>query len=290
MDYHRDRFEDFSLLVYKDEKLIALLPANRVNHEAFSHQGLTYGGLVFKANLKLKVVLECFKAVLEFFDREGIAKFHLKEFPSIYSGFPNDELQYLMFILNAKLTRRDVLSVVNMAHKIKFSKNRLEGCKRAKKYGLRVKEVVEFDSFWTEILIPNLAERHQVLPVHSLDEITLLKKRFPRNIRQFNVYHENTLVAGTTIFETNTVAHTQYISGNADKNKFGSLDILHHYLIEEVFRDKDYFDFGISNENQGRNINHGLQYWKEGFGARTITQDFYSVDIANHKNLNSVFI
>ena len=29
MDYHNDRFEDFSLMVYKDEKLYAVFPANK---------------------------------------------------------------------------------------------------------------------------------------------------------------------------------------------------------------------------------------------------------------------
>ena len=31
MDYHQDRFEDFSLMVYKNETLYALLPANKKN-------------------------------------------------------------------------------------------------------------------------------------------------------------------------------------------------------------------------------------------------------------------
>ena len=44
MDYHKDRFEDYSLMVFKDEKLVAVLPANRVEDKLFSHQGLTYGG------------------------------------------------------------------------------------------------------------------------------------------------------------------------------------------------------------------------------------------------------
>ncbi|MBQ6659691.1 MAG: GNAT family N-acetyltransferase, partial [Prevotella sp.] len=29
MDYHQDRFEDYSLMFYLDNKLYALLPANR---------------------------------------------------------------------------------------------------------------------------------------------------------------------------------------------------------------------------------------------------------------------
>ena len=46
MEYHSDRFQDFSLLVFEGEKLMSVLPANRVGDTVFSHQGLTYGGLV----------------------------------------------------------------------------------------------------------------------------------------------------------------------------------------------------------------------------------------------------
>ena len=145
-------------------------------------------------------------------------------------------------------------------------------------------------SFWNEILIPNLSEKHQAKPVHSLDEIQYLHSKFPKNIRQFNVYQNDKIVSGTTIFETNLVAHSQYISGNSDKNELGSLDFLHDYLISNVFKDKKYFDFGISNENQGQNINQGLLFWKEGFGARTIVQNFYEIETKNYPLLESVLI
>jgi len=42
MEYHKDRFNDYSLLVYKDQKLFGLLPANITNDTVVSHQGLTY--------------------------------------------------------------------------------------------------------------------------------------------------------------------------------------------------------------------------------------------------------
>ena len=112
----------------------------------------------------------------------------------------------------------------------------------------------------------------------------------PQNIRHFNVYHNDTIVAGTTVFVTDTVAHPQYISGNTDKNELGSLDYLYDYLINTVFPGIRYFDFGISNEQQGRKLNHGLVFWKESFGARTFVQDFYEVNTANYHLLNDVII
>ena len=46
MDYHADRFLDCSLMVYRKGLLYALLPANKVDTAFYSHQGLTYGGLL----------------------------------------------------------------------------------------------------------------------------------------------------------------------------------------------------------------------------------------------------
>lgn len=290
MDYHQDRFEDASLLVFKDEKLVALLPANKVENTIISHQGLTYGSLIFAETLKLYSVISIFKSVLKYLEKADISSFYFKQFPRIYNTIPNDEIDYLLFILKANLYRKDTLSVVNIAEDLKFSKDRILGYKRAVKQGLVVKEENNFELFWNKILIPNLENKHKVNPVHTLEEIELLKAKFPKNIRQFNVYKDEEIVAGTTIFETKNVAHSQYISANSDKNILGSLDFLHQYLIKTVFCDKVYFDFGISNENQGLNINQGLQYWKEGFGARTITQDFYKIEIANHKLLDTVLI
>ena len=55
MDYHSDRFSDFSLMIFSSKKLVAILPANRVGDTLYSHQGLTYGGLVVTAKAKSKI-------------------------------------------------------------------------------------------------------------------------------------------------------------------------------------------------------------------------------------------
>ena len=290
MEYHQNQFEDFSLLIFKNDKLIAILPANKVDNAVYSHQGLTYGGLVFSKSIKFEVVLNVFKNLLLYLQENEISKLILKQLPAIYTNLPNDEFQYLSFIVKAKLLRRDVLSSIYLNSPIKISNNRLEGFKKAKHFQLTIKEESSFDTFWNKILIPNLQTKYKVNPIHTLEEITLLKNRFPNNIRQFNVYDENTIVAGTTIFETKHVAHAQYISANQTKNQLGSLDYLFVYLITEVFKNKTVFDFGTSNENQGLHINKGLQFWKEGFGARSVTQDFYEIETKNYILLDTVFI
>lgn len=291
MEYHQDRFEDYSLLIF-DEKnhLKAILPANKVENTLYSHQGLTYGGLVLNQKTRLQEVIEIVHSVLKFLNENSVSSLQMKQLPTIYHESPSDEMEYLSFILNAKLIRRDCLSVINLETDFEFSSSRAEGIKRGTDFGLEFREEQDFTSFWNQILIPNLAQKHQAKPVHSLEEIMLLKSKFPNNIRQFNVYKEGKIIAGTTVFESDFVAHSQYISADESKNTTGSLDFLHNRLITYTFRNKKYFDFGISNENQGQNINKGLLFWKEGFGARTIVQNFYEIETKNYPLLENVLL
>lgn len=290
MEYHSERFEDHSLLIFKNEKLVGILPATISEKTLHSHQGLTYGGLLLNEKAKLKEVIEIFKNLLQWLDENKIEKLQLKTMPRIYNLLPSDEMDYMLFIVGATLKRVDILSVIDKQHPLKIASNRLEGVKKAEKNKLRIEEGNDFESFWNTILIPNLALRHAALPVHSVGEIIQLEKYFPKKILQFNVYRESEIVGGATIFETENVAHVQYISANEDKQQLGTLDFLFEYLIKQRFENKRYFDFGTSNENQGKNINEGLLYWKECFGARSISQPFYELKPSNYKKLESVFI
>ena len=290
MEYHSDKFQDFSLLVFDEDKLFSVLPANRIEETIFSHQGLTYGGFVFESKIKLGEVIAITKAVLEFLHQNEITTFQLKLVPSIYNQFFSEEIEYAMFLTNAKLIRRDCLSVVDLTKPYAFSKDRKQCIRRGEKNNLVIKEELKFDLFWNEILIPNLAKKHNSKPVHSLSEIIKLQQKFPMNIRHFNVYHKDKIVAGTTVFITNTVAHPQYISGNEQKNELGSIDFLYNYLISEVFKDKIFFDFGPSHEENGKKINEGILFWKESFGAKTTVQDYYEVKTATFGLLDSILI
>ena len=290
MDYHSDRFKDYSLMIFDGDKLIAVVPANRVENTVYSHQGLTYGGLILNNKAKLSAVISIFKNVLQFLNENSIEKLIVKTIPTIYTDYFSDELEYCLFIVKAKLYRRDALSVLDLTKKIVIDSNRMEGVKRGFKNELVVKEETSFDLFWNEILVPNLATKHNAKPVHTLSEITKLKNLFPNNIRQFNVYKNEELLGGTTVFVNKKVVHSQYISGNVTKNVSGSLDFLHHHLIKEVFKEYHYHDFGICNEYDGRKINKGLLFWKESFGAKTVIQNFYEVETTNYSILDSVLI
>jgi len=289
MEYHQDRFEDYSLLIYHKNKPVALLPANIKESTIYSHQGLSYGGFILSDKIGFSSVLEAFYSVLKFLSVSNINKLIIKQLPKIYLNNPSDELEYFLFILKANLFRRDVSLVVDLEKEITYSKLRKREINRAKRESLRFEESKEFSLFWNEILTPNLQEKYGVLPVHTLDEISKLKDKFPNHIKQFNVFDGDEILAGCTVFETKKVAHLQYISTNKEVRK-GALDYLINQLITKVYAEKKYLNFGISNENEGKQINSGLLKWKQSFGASPIVHGFYKVDVENYTLLKTIMI
>ena len=287
MDYHSDRFTDASLMIYKNKKLVGLMPANISDGVVYSHQGLSYGGIVVSQKAKFEQVAHIFKAVLVHLEDQNVTSIVCKLLPTIYERYPADESQFLLTVLKAQLFKAELSSTIDLGAPLPIQSNRLEGVKKGQKVGLVIKQEKRFDLFWDAVLVPNLAARHEAKPVHTSQEITMLAGRFPENIKQFNVYYNDTIVGGATIFETEHVAHVQYISAIGDKQQLGTLDFLFEHLITKEFKNKASFDFGISTVDGGSKINQGLLYWKECFGARSTVNLTYKIDPKNHLLLNT---
>lgn len=290
MEYHKDRFEDFSLMIFDSENLVAVLPANRVGEVVYSHQGLTYGGVVLLLKSKLYDTIFVFKAILKYLHEKRISKLVLKQIPSIYCDCFSDEINYLMYICKGNIIMKHNVSVISLENDLMISKSRRECINRGKKINLSIKEESNLDSFWNNLLIPNLKEKYNSKPVHSLGEIMYLKSKFPDNIRHFNVYNNEKLVGGTTLFVTKKVVKPQYIAGSDENNVLGSIDFLYYFLIKEIAQGKYFFDFGPSHENNGLEIVKNINFWKESFGAHSLVQDFYEVETSNYCLLDTILI
>jgi hypothetical protein len=289
MDYHSDRFIDFSFLVIENDRVKALLPANISENVVYSHQGLTYGGFLYSNEETLGNVILIVSEILRCLNALGVDRLVLKLPPRFYYSGASDEVPWVLFKLRSRLYRRDVaLSIDNIEKPIPYQERRRRAIKKVGKSKVLLKQgFCEFAPFWEEVLIPNLLSKHGVAPVHSLQEIELLASRFPENIRQHNIYLDDKIVAGCTIFLNTSVAHAQYISGSEVGRNSGCLDYLFDHLIKNEYSAYRYFDFGICNEQEGQLINKGLLDWKEGFGARTIAHDFYEIDTDSYRLLEN---
>ncbi len=84
------------------------------------------------------------------------------------------------------------------------------------------------------------------------------------------------------------MAHCQYIAASNEGRNSGALNLLFIKLMNEELAHKQYFDFGIVNEDGGKKLNVGMLGWKERMGGRTISHDFYRILTNNYKNINSL--
>lgn len=279
MDYHSDRFNDYSLIIMnKKDKVVALLPGNISNDVFYSHQGLTFGGFLIDKSMHATDLLEIIDGLKYLMKSIGIKKIIYKCIPVIYHSYPAQEDLYALFRNGAEAYRRDISSAILIQDGFKYSKGRKWGINKAKKEGVICKELEKPSETW--LLIRNvLSEHHDTNPVHTEEEIDDLKTKFPENIKVYAAFLNNDMVSACVTFENNDVVHTQYLACNKVGRDICALDMLIDHVILKSATYAKYFDFGISNENNGKYLNNGLISQKESFGARAIVHDFYSVDI-----------
>lgn len=294
MDYHSDRFEDVSLMVY-DEKghVVALLPANKDPQgkaQVQSHGGLTYGGLLTLPNQGTKDVGEILASCVNHYANAGFDELLYKPMPHIYHTQPAEEDLYWMHRMGAQLVHRSVSSAVLLPEALPFSKLRKRKVKKAQS----VQHLTHSTSprwlpqFW-QTLDEVLSSRHHTHPVHTLAELELLMSRFPERIVLHTLvnsapYEANCsrLLAGCLLFIMPSVVHVQYIAASDEGRDKGALDLLFHDIIAQMqctMPHVRYLDFGISTESHGQWLNEGLIFQKEGFGARAVCYDEYLLSL-----------
>lgn len=278
MDYHADRFIDHSLMVYEEQELVALLPANAKDSTLYSHQGLSFGGFITSADMRMGKLLAAIDAVKTYAASQGLSKLVYKAIPYFYHQSPAQEDLYALSRAGASLVRTDVSTTIDYAAPIAFSTLRKRGAKKAEKAGVTVSRTQDIAAFHA-ILRRILEEKYDVSVTHSQPEMELLFSRFPAQIQLHAAYLDEEMLAGVLIFETATVAHAQYIGASEKGRDLGALDLLFTALIDH-YKTKRYFDFGISTEQAGTVLNEKLIAQKEGFGGRASVHQFYELALA----------
>jgi hypothetical protein len=277
MDYHSDRFTDNSLMFYDNNDLIAVLPANIKDGNLYSHQGLSYGGLIYGREARTIDVLRCFEALKIYMKDNNIKSLIYKKIPYIYNIYPADEDLYALFRNDAKLIRRDIGYAIDIDRKIKLSRNKTRYLKKTESL-FSIRETQDFQSFY--LIMEDALTIHNATPVHSAEEIKLLTNRFPDNIKLYGVFDANNImVAGSWIFINKNVIHIQNMLATMSAKKFNAIDFVYNFILSNLSKDKKYLSFGISTEKDGLYLNEGLTQQKESFGARGICYDFYNLSI-----------
>ena len=207
-----------------------------------------------------------------------------KPTPYIYHRQPTEEPLYWLYRAGATLETRNVSTAVNLRDPLPLSELRGRKYRKAQNAYLHIRREKcgaladeDYPVFW-DLLTETLEQRHGVRPVHSLEEIKLLKSFFPNEIKLYTAERDGALLAGVLCFDCGNVVHAQYIAAGLEARACGALDMLLATLLQ-IYSDRAYFDFGISNEPETGRINEGLIFQKEGFGGRAVCYDRYLVSL-----------
>jgi hypothetical protein len=275
MDYHADRFPDFSAIAYKDGIPVALLPATMAegSDHAVSHAGLTFGGFVLPRDARTEAALEAIDAILAALKSWGARQLTVKLMPQALCSYPSQDVDYALWRRGFELVRRDLSSILPLDGSIAPNTSKRQAIAKARKAGVEVGPG-SLDRFH-ELLSEVLGWRHGVTPVHSLDELKLLTSRFAEQMLLRTAELGGETVAGVLAYRYPTAWHTQYMAASPEGRKCGALDLVIATLIDEArAAGARWFSFGTSTTDEGRNINDGLLWQKESFGGRAVTHDF----------------
>ena len=278
MDYHKDRFIDHSFVFWKKDKPVAVFPANKNGNELISHGGLTFGGLIMSLEIRTTEVMEVFELLCNYCIANDLRTVIYKVTPSIFCNYPSEEDRYALFKYNAQLIKRDISSVLSLQeNKIRFSESKRQSVAKCEKMGLQVIESNDFSAYWE--LLGVVLSKFNVKPVHSLQEITYLKSKLPDKIKLYEARLNDSLLAGIVIYDYSQVVHTQYMASSTEGRETGALDYANYVLINQVYKDRKYYSWGISTEQGGKILNEGLMQQKEMMGGRGIALDAYRIDL-----------
>lgn len=275
MDYHSDRFEDYSIMFYKNGHLHSILPAHIKESVLYSHFGLTYGGLLMDINVTAADTVQLFKELNVYLKNAGITKVVYRPVPYIYHQIPAEEDLYAIFWhCHARLLYRNIGTTIFMRQNLRWRKDHRRRLKNAQSQGIRVERDSSIEDFW-KVLEDNLMKKFCARPVHTKEEMLLLKSRFPNEIIQYNAYLNEQIIGGITFYIMPNVIHGQYSSTNDLGKQYGAMEAIYEQVMYHDYTDYTYLDFGSSTEENGSIINEGLIAHKEGYGGRAVCYDTY---------------
>lgn len=284
LSYHGNRFTDRSLIIEDENKCVGLFPAALNPGDAtcvVSHPGITYGGVLHQGSLRGERMVAALAEICRHYRAQGQQKLTYKAVPSFYHRAPAQDDLYALFRLGAVRHRCDLSCTIDLQHRLSVSERRRRGLKKARKTGVEIVEGrLHLPALWG-VLNENLSSKHGVKPVHSPEEIELLAGKFPDHIRCVCALLSGQVVAGTLLFITPTAHHAQYIASSEIGYQISALDLVFEYAIEAaVDQCARWFDFGISNEKQGKVLNGGLYRFKSEFGGGGVVHEFYELDLS----------
>ena len=283
MDYHSDRFCDCSLVAYDDkDRVLALLPAAIDGDVVTSHGGLSYGGWILgHKSPDILQMMQIWPLMMRAYRLLGARELISRPVPHIYHKYPSEEDLYALYRNGATVDRVLISSVIDLRSPVVCSSSVKWHFNKGRREGIMISQSDDLDSFW-DILSVRLDERYSAVPVHTIDEMRLLKSLFPDNIVLYvATTSAGDMLCGVLVYVCGDVVKSQYAASTSLGREHHINDVINAELIQR-FRDEGYryFDLGTANEDGGKVLNEGLVKQKISFGGRGVAYNSYKISLS----------
>ena len=282
LGYHGNRFTDRSCLLFAAGKLVGVFPAAHAPEGKpawlASHPGATFGGMVHQGWLTGTRMLDALSTLGDWYASRGVEKLLYKAVPYFHCRVPAQDDLYALFRLGAKRLRCDLSCTIDLAAGTSISERRRRSLKKAQSRVTTSWALERLGELWS-VVCENLSRKHGATPVHSLEDLALLCARFPHEIKVCSALMDGRVVAGVILFNSARAWHAQYIAADETGYETSAIDAVFASAIDAARQaDARYFDFGISNEDQGMILNESLYRFKSEFGGGGTVHEFYELD------------
>lgn len=282
LNYHKDKFQDYSLMFKVKNKIVAILPAVIVDKKLISHLGASYGGLIYKENLKMEILIEIKNVLNNICKQNNIESIEMRFPYSIVSKNYFDKLKYCLSKQTNKVTREisqyiDLTSLQYGSYSENFNRILNKDYKLTTRPTTNKEEVSKFYSLLEQNLL-----KHNTKPTHTFKELMYLIDNLNDDCKVFLTNdEEGHIVSGSFVLQlTKNTAHTFYLCSDYRFIKksplVNTIDFMAKYYKNLGF---DYLNLGISTENKGENINLSLNNFKEKFNSYGTVRETFHINI-----------
>jgi hypothetical protein len=276
IEYHSDKYDEISLMVYNDGKLNIIIPGCKLDQTYSSFHFLTYGGIILSQNYKFTEIESSFQHVLSYIKENlNFKKFTIKRIPYIYYRKPNEDDLYLLFKNDFKLIGRQLSSSLSLSN-FQIPSKKKYNYRKCLKNGIKLIECDSSENLM-EIMNFNL-KKYKKKSVHTFKELNYLKSKFLNEICFYEAKLNNEVLGGCIIFKVNSCIHIQYMCSSDIGRKNRVIDFIVNKLIE-IYSNYEFLDYGISTEDNGNVLNYNLLNAKRELGFNAICYDIYHKEL-----------
>ncbi|MBK6364899.1 MAG: hypothetical protein IPN49_03180 [Saprospiraceae bacterium] len=272
LQYHENKFDDYSLVVYNDNFLIAALPACRQENVWYAHPGLPFADLIMADRYKWTMTKDIVSKIISFLKEAGFTEMIVKIMPQMYKKLPGDEWLYYLRNYGARLFEQKLTTAIPLIEYENIRKDVINISKQNKRNFI-IKEAGDQLTDLYELMKKNMAEKYNSLPTHTLADLLKLQKLFPEKINCIAGFEGEELKGGIILFIYESVVKVQYI--------FSSQQFLADVLLlktVELYRSGyTFIDLGTSNSLPNNEINYGVLQFKAKNGGKAFIVESYEL-------------